>query len=136
MPNTPNDDDMKKVLQYQNVELSPQQQAELNKPLIDTQSADPKDVEFLAILKDKIEKKEIELYRPSSLLNIPVYEKLTASAQAKADMDAFNLLSTIREIHTMTEAGQQDTFQIHYLVSRIRLTKERLEEVGGDIFII
>lgn len=128
--------DSNKVLQFQNVELSPQQQEVLNQPLKDSTGVSPEDTEFLSLLIDKIEKKEIDLYTPSSLLNLPVYEKLAPDAQAKTDIDAFNLLATIREINGLWKAGQRDTYQIQNLASKIRMTKERLEEVGGDIFII
>lgn len=130
------DQNSNKVLKFQDVELSPQQQEQLNQPLKDDSGVTPEDTQFLTMLVDKIEKKEIDLYTPSSLFNVPVYEKLAPEAQAQADLDAFNLLATIREINGLWKAGQRDTYQIQYLASKIRMTKERIEEVGGDIFII
>ena len=46
-----------------------------------------------------------------------------------------NLLSTIREIKGLYEAGFQDTYQLWYMVEKLRLTKERLE-ADNDLFII
>jgi hypothetical protein len=135
MAEDPKKETYKKILNFQNVELSPDQQKELNIPLKDD-SIDVKDVEFLNDLVSKIENKTIEMYKPSSLLNLPVYEKLSGDAQAEADMDAYNMLGTIREIYNLWKLGHKDSYQVHYLVRSIRLTKERLEEIGGDIFII
>ncbi|HLG25663.1 MAG TPA: hypothetical protein VI588_02640 [Candidatus Gracilibacteria bacterium] len=128
-------DDKKNVLSYQNVEINPKTQAELNQPLKAGQ-IDPADQSFLQTLVDKIEKKEINLYQPDSLLNKPVYEKLDPAAQGTADYDAFRLLSKLREIHNLWKAGLADTYQFQYLVHEIRLLKESIEKLGGDIFVI
>jgi hypothetical protein len=126
----------KKILENANVEISPQMQQTLNEPMAHEGEMDKKDMDFLAMLIDMIDKKRINLYQPSSLFNHPVYDKLGEQAQGKAEMDAFNMLATIREIHKLWQAGQKNTYQIENLVHKIRVTKERLEEVGGDIFII
>jgi hypothetical protein len=127
---------VQKIINFQNVELSAKQQEELNAPEKDMTGVDVQDTAFLNDVVSKIEKKSIDLYKPSSLLNNEVYDKLSGENQAKADMDAFNMLSTIREIHNLWKLGHRESYQIQYLVRKIRLTKERLEEVGGDIFII
>lgn len=126
----------KNVLDYKDAQISQEMQVELNQPLKDDTGVDPKDQEFLAMLMDKIDKKEIELYKPGTLINPDIYNKLNETARGKADYDAFNLLGTIREIHNLYMAGHRDSYQIQYLVNKIRLTKEGLEEIGGDIFII
>jgi len=130
------EDDKKTVVDFQSVELSPQAQEELNQPLKDESGIDTADKEFLAMLVDKIEKKEIELHTPSSLLNSPVYDGLDEEAQGKADLEAFNMLATIREIYNLWKLDQKDSYQIQNMVHKVRLHKEKLEEVGGDIFII
>jgi hypothetical protein len=116
--------------------LDPATQQMLNQPLKDPTGLDEKNAAFLAMLMEKIDRKEIDLFRPSTLLNMPVYEKLSEEAQGKADFDAVNLLATIREIHKLWLSGDSDSYQIQNLVDRIRVTKERLEQVGGDIFVI
>lgn len=125
-----------KILEYQNRDISADTQLMLNKPVEHPEDLDPQDKEFLEMLMAKIDKAEIDLYRPSTLLNAPVYEKLSEEAKGKADFDALNLLGTIREIRKLWIAGERNTYQIEYLTHRIRLTKERLEQVGGDIYII
>lgn len=125
-----------KILAYKDQDISADTQQMLNKPMEHPETLDPKDEEFLAMLMDKIEKGEIDLYRPSTLLNMPVYEKLSEAAKGKADFDALNLLGTIRQIRKLWLAGERNTYQIENLTHQIRLTKERLEEIGGDIYII
>lgn len=115
--------------------IPPETQQILNKPLKHDGAMSQEDTQFLGMLIEKIEKKEIQLYQPSSLLNKSVYEKLNEEAQGKVDFDAFNLLAVIREIYNLWKMQQRDTYQIENLVHRIRLTKERLEELGGDLYI-
>ena len=124
------------LLAYQDHEISADLQAMVNKPADHAEALDPKDVEFLKMLMAKIDAGEINLYRPSTLLNFPIYEKLSELAQGKADVEAFNLLGTIREIRTLWNLGHHNTYQIENLTHRIRVTKERLEDAGGDIYII
>ena len=130
------DEDKKTVVDFQSVELSPQAQENLNKPLVDETGVDPKDKEFLAMLVEKVEKKEIDLHTPGTLINSPVYDKLDQKAQGKADYEAFNMLATIRNIYNLWQLDHKETFQIQNMVHKMRLHKENLEEVSGDIFII
>lgn len=114
----------------------PAKQQMINTPLKHDKGIDPKDQEFLKLLLEKIEKNELKLFQPSSLLNAKAYEKLDDLAKGKADYEAFLMLGTIREIYKLWQSGQHETYQIENLVHRIRISKERLEEIGGDIYII
>jgi hypothetical protein len=125
-----------KILEHANAEISPQTQEMLNKPLAHPDGIEEKDRDFLAMLADKIQKGEIKLYQPVSLMNHAIYDKLGEEARGKADIDAFNMLATIRDIYRLWQAGERDSYQIENMVHRIRLTKEKLEEAGGDIYII
>jgi hypothetical protein len=125
-----------KILDKANVEISPQTQEMLNKPLEHPEGINEKDKEFLTMLADKIQKKEIDLFKPDSLINHPVYDGLSEQDRGKADIDAFNMLATIRDIYKLWQSAERDSYQIENMVHRIRLTKENLEQVGGDIFII
>jgi hypothetical protein len=118
------------------IQIDQNTQQTLNQPLKDDEGIDPKDSEFLKMLIDKIDRKEINLLQPSTLLNHAFYDKLDEKSQGKADYDAFNLLASIREINQLWQAGNRDTYQIIYFVHKMRLTKEHLEELGGDIYII
>lgn len=132
------DDKNKLLLQHQDIQISDETNKQLNQPLktIEHEEVQPEDQQFLTLLIKKIEAGEIKLLEPSSLLNHAVYDKLDELAQGKADYDAVNLLADIREIHRLWQNGERDTYQIIYLVHKMRLTKERLEQLGGDIYII
>lgn len=116
--------------------IDPTTQQMLNQPVPHPNGIDPTDEQFLALLIEKIEKGEIKLLEPGTLLNHAVYENLDEKAQGKADFDALNLLATIREIYNLWKMGDRNSFQLEYLVHQIRLTKERLEDISGDIYII
>jgi len=126
----------KEILKQGEQDLPEDKQTEMGKPLKDDTGINPDDQSFLQLLVEKIEKKEIDLYAPSSLLNEELYDGLDEQAQGKADYNALNLLSTIRQIYNLWKLGERETYQIQNLVHQVRITKERLEEIGGDIFII
>lgn len=124
------------LLNHGNIEISAQTQESLNKPTNLPGGLEQKDRELMDLIVEKIKSGEIKLLQPSSLMNHPVYDQLPEEAKAKAEIDAFNLLSTIRNVYRLWQAGEHDTYQISNLVHKIRVTKERLEEIGGDIFIL
>jgi len=129
-------DDLKKMRAPANNDVSPEIQEMLNAPTKNTETIDPKDTEFLQATIQLIETKKIDLYTPSSLFNHEVYNQLPEAQKALAEQDSFSLLSKIREIWKLWQSGDHDTYQIMYLVHAIRLTKERLEAAGGDLYII
>lgn len=116
--------------------LDPKIQSELNTPLRLDSAISAKDQEFLAMLMEFIASEKINLYRPESLLNSQVYDKLGREAQGKVDIEAVNMLAAIREIKDLHDAGFGNTYQTQNLVYRLRVSKERLEEIGGNLFII
>jgi hypothetical protein len=132
----PNDDKKQMLVNHDQIQISTETNQALNQPLKDDEDIDPVDLEFLKMLIDKVDKGEIQLLQPSSLLNLPVYDNLDEPAKGKADYDAVNLLNSVREIHRLWQSGHRDSFQIINLVHKMRLTKERLENLGGDIYII
>lgn len=117
-------------------DLDPQVQAMLNQPLKDDAGIDPVDEVFLQIIVNKIENGQIKSFVPSSLINQEVYSQLDEKTQGKVDYDAFRMLGAIREIYGLWKLGHRDSYQIKNLVHKIRLVKEALEQIRGDIFII
>jgi hypothetical protein len=111
-------------------------QKELNIPLALQGQADPQTMQFLEMIIKLINEGKIVLHNPDTLINHDVYNKLPIEKQSKVEPEAFNLLTAIRDIKDLYDAGYKDTFQILNDVERLRLTKERLEEFGGDLFII
>lgn len=121
-------------IQQKAVFVNPQVQQALNTPLKSAGSSQNK--EFLETLMKLIKEGRIGLYDPDSLINHAVYDKMDQQAQGKADYEAVNLLMVIREIKGLHDGGFGDTYQMDNLVEKLRVTKERLEMAGGDIFII
>lgn len=122
------------MLTQQNI--GPETQKRLNNPLPLEGMLDPKDEAFLQQILQKIDKNEINLFTPSSLINNQVYDKLTPQEQAKVDMEAFSTLAALREITGLWKAGKSTTYQLQNLLHKVRLTKEKFEREEGDVFII
>ncbi len=123
--------------QQKSVFMDEATQRNLNTPLQDnTGRLDGKDQEFLNLIISLIDEKKIDLYQPATLINNEVYDKLDEKAQGQVDLEAINMLTAIREIKGLYDNGFKETFQMENLVHRLRMTKERLEETGGDVFII
>lgn len=120
-----------------NQQIDAETQKRLNSPLPKSGGLDAADQTFLDLVTSKVEKGEINLYQPSSLINHTIYDKLPEDKQGKVDFDAMNLALTLRNMYDLWKAtGRQPTYQVENLVRQVRLTKERLEEISGDVYII
>lgn len=108
----------------------------INDPKVDPSGMDEKDLEFLNMVMDKVDKGEINLIDANSILNNKVYDKLSDEAKGKADFDGMNILAILRQIKSLWDLDKRKSFQIKNLVHQVRLTKERVEAKCGDVFII
>ena len=108
----------------------------LNRPISDPSGVDPEDQKFLEMLISFIKKGAIDPLKPGTLINSKAYDKLSDQRKGQADLEAFNMLGSIREIRDLYDHGYKDSYQIQYLVNMLRLEKERIENEAGDIFII
>jgi hypothetical protein len=113
-----------------------EQVKEMNKPAVDPTGFNDGDQAFLTLVMGKIDSGEIDPLIPSTLINTPVYDTLDEAAQGKADLNAMSLIGKIRQIHDLYQVSQEPTFMIQNLVMDVKHTKEQLEELGGDLFII
>ncbi|PKL36695.1 hypothetical protein CVV38_02205 [Candidatus Peregrinibacteria bacterium HGW-Peregrinibacteria-1] len=108
----------------------------LNAPVVDPNGSSLKDKEFLTFLIGLIDSGKVDLYKPESLINKPLYDTFDQKVQGEIDLEAINLLSALRDIEGLYKSGNVDSFQIENLVERVWNTKNRIENVSGDIFII
>lgn len=108
----------------------------LNQPLMSDAANDSENEAFLDLLVSLVKEGKIDLYKPASLINDPIYGRANEEARNKADFDAVQMMATVREIIELCDNGYRESFQVANLVERLRTTKMRLEEVGGDLFII
>lgn len=119
-----------------NIQLDEALQKKLGEPLINPTGISEEDQAFLNQIVAKVESKKIDLLKPDTLINHAVYDKLPPDKQGKVDFDAVNLAATLRDIYGLWKFVHQPTFQIQNLVHQVRLTKERLEEISGDVYVI
>ena len=117
-------------------QIDPQIQKRLNEPLVKSAGISQEDQAFLNAVLDKVDRGQINLLMPSTLINKTVYDQLPPEKQGKVDFDALNLLTTLRNIYDLWKIGKQPTFQIENMIRQVRLTKERLEEISGDVYVI
>ena len=110
-------------------------QSRLNAPLAGGVLSD-EDRAFADQIHALVENGTIDLYSPSSLLNQAVYAGLSDVAKGKADYNAVTMLGKIRDIVALDKAAFDTNIQVGNLIHALRLTKENLEMLGGDIFVI
>jgi len=127
---------MQEFLNQSHLETSKETQETLNKPLVSPEEISKEDEKFLEMVIKMIGDGRIDLYKTSSLMNLPIYNKLTPKAKAQAELDALNLLNTLRQIYKLYQSKLTDTYQFKNMLNQFRLTKERIEEEAGDIYII
>ncbi|MBD3330861.1 hypothetical protein GF354_05025 [Candidatus Peregrinibacteria bacterium] len=108
----------------------------LNKPLRLDGNLSEDDEKFLKTLVSLVDDGKIDLYKAQTLMNREVYDDLNPELQGRYDLEAQNMLNAIREIKNLYDNNLRETVQMENLVSRLRLSKERLESKGGDVFII
>lgn len=112
------------------------QQAQINQLPVDPQGFSPEDESFLYAVLEKIKNGTINLYQPSTLLNLPVYNGFSEEAKGKADQNAMVLITKLREIYNLWQVSPEPTYAVRNLIHAVRVTKERLESDGGDVYII
>lgn len=119
-----------------NLPIDPVVQTLVNKPPVDEDGFDEADQTFLHKVTALFEQGIIKPHVPSSLLNMPVYQALDDPRKGKADLNAFNLLTTLRNIYDLWIIEKRPTYQIKNQIHSIRLIKERLEHDLGDVYIV
>lgn len=102
-----------------------------------TTSLSDDDKKFLEDLDKKIESGDIDLLKPSSIMNEEVYESLTGENKAKADMFVNSSLFVMRQIHEFykSDYANESDMMIN-MVQELRHKKETLEQDIGDILKI
>lgn len=117
-------------------QIAPETQKILNQPLQKKAGLSAEDQAFLNLMVSKVEQGEVKLLEPSTLINHAVYDALPEEQKGKVDFDVMNLAATLRNIYDLWKAEPIATFQIENMVQRARLTKERFEEISGDVYVI
>ncbi|MDP2624828.1 MAG: hypothetical protein Q8P27_01440 [Candidatus Peregrinibacteria bacterium] len=108
----------------------------INKPPTDDTGFNEGDEAFIKDVVQKFEEGVINRHSPSSLLNEEIYEALDDAGKGKADQNAFNILTSLRNIYDLWKIQPEPTFQIQNQIHHVRMTKERLEADLGDVYIV
>lgn len=116
--------------------MDPLTQQTLNQPLKDDTGFNEGHEDFLKMLIGKLESRELDSHRSSTLYNRPLYDKLSEEEQEKTDITAINLMSMIRQIEALWKMDQTASFQIQNLVETVFHMKSQFEEKYGDVYII
>lgn len=127
---------MKTIFPLPKKQIDPDTQKLLNTPLEKAGGLDSEDQQFLDSVLRKVEKGEIQLFTPSSLLNHKVYDALPPEKKSVVDMQSFSVLAVLREMVNLWNAYKTVTFQLQNLIHKVRLTKEKFEKEIGDVFVI
>jgi hypothetical protein len=124
------------------VDIDSQTQEMLNKPVIDPEGFDEQEMEFIKTTMAKVYDGTFNLLAPSTLLNKEVYEQAEEIVQGKADINAVNFCSKLRQIKDLMDisGGEQlfvePTYQVRNLVQSVKYQKEVFEQENGDMFLI
>ena len=117
-------------------DLSVEEQKKLSQPLVKQQGLSAEDEAFLNLVVAKVDSGESNLLQPSTLINQTVYGGLSELNQGKIDFEALNLLSDLRTIYGLWKQNPTATYQVENMVHSVRLRKENLETISGDVFVI
>ncbi len=115
--------------------ISDETQKIVNEPIVDPTGLDDKDQELVNMIASLVDEGKINLYQPSSMVNQEVYDNLDRTQQGKIDQQAFNMLTTVRNIYSYNQSDfTNSTYQFQNMVHTFRLQKEKSEEEFGDVY--
>jgi len=124
------------IKKYEGHIVDQKTQQQLNQPVKDDTGFNDGHEDFLKILIDKIESKEINPLDIKTLFNKPVYDNLSEEDQEKTDLNALNIMGIIKQIEKLWGVDQTATFQVQNLVETVFQMKSKYEERHGDVYII
>ncbi|MDP2691703.1 MAG: hypothetical protein U1C97_00660 [Candidatus Gracilibacteria bacterium] len=137
--NSPSSSDFeKKIKQYQETPIDKKTQTELNQPFRSgTRTLNKEDKSFLDNLIKHIESKDIDLYKPNSILNQEVYNQLNGEKKAQADTFANATLALIRQVNSLYQSDHSnDSEMMINMVRDLRMRTEKLENKLGNVLKI
>jgi hypothetical protein len=117
-------------------------QAKMNQPPIDPNGFQPDTEKFIRDVMSRVFSGEINLHDPQSLIIQDEYAKCPEIVQGKADINAVNFCSKLREIKDLMDISGGETmfvnptYQLNALVQELKYKKEQFETTYGNIFKI
>jgi hypothetical protein len=97
---------------------------------------DDEHTHFVKTITDLINNGKIDVTKPESILNMPIYEKLTPEWKTKTDLAIVNIVDQLRRIKEFYEskATPNASPQLVTMIEGLWQMKHRIEE-HADVFI-
>ncbi len=119
-----------------NAAISDETQQAVNNPIEDPTGMDGDDQMLVNMIVNLIDEGKINLYQPSSLINQEVYDGLDDEKKGRVDQQAFNMLSTVREVYNYNQSDfTNNSYQFQNTVQKLREQKEQTENEIGDVYV-
>ena len=119
-----------------NAPISEEAQKIVNTPVENPNGLGTDDASLAELISKLVDDGKINLYRPSSLLNQDVYDKLDDAKKAKIDKMSFNMLTTVRDIYNYYKSAySNNSYQFENMLHKFRILKEETEAECGDVYI-
>ena len=93
----------------EDVILSTEEQRDLNTPPPSQEDVNEEDKKFMKLVLDLIERKELDLYQPSTFINHAVYDKLDEKHQKKVEFATQAIASNLRRAYELWEDENEKT---------------------------
>ena len=116
-------------------EIDEKTQAKINEPLTSEKRIIPLE-HFIQDVVEKLENNTIDPYMPSTLFNKEVYENLSEADEGRADMAARNICAMLMQVKNLWDLNHERSTAMVDIIQSIKLSKARVEEEIGDVFII
>ncbi|EKD64276.1 MAG: hypothetical protein ACD_51C00028G0002 [uncultured bacterium] len=120
-----------------NMPISDEAQKVVNTPVEKPNGLGQDDLSLAEMIVKLVDEGKINLYRPSSLLNQDVYDKLDDAKKAKIDKMSFNMLTTVRDIYNFYKSPySNNSYQFENMLQKFRILKEETEKECGDVYVL
>lgn len=136
---TKNGDDFGQSLAaHKDAQISEEQQQKLNAPLKKEGGMSEESQKYLKEILELINKGEVDIGKPSSLINQDVYEKLAPEHKVKVEMIARVMISNLRQIKDLNDHPVYETNsdQMEDLLSFVKQEVANIEAIEGNVLKI
>lgn len=97
---------------------------------------DPKHEEFMKLILQLLEGKEIDILKPETFLKEEVYEQLSDMAKDKVDLALMNIADLLSQIvdFRLSKETPDESPELESMIEYLWQMKERVEKQHGDVF--
>lgn len=124
------------VKKGEDIVLSDKEQEKLGEPIKDESAVSKMHENYFKEVVDLLEKGDIDVDVPESLLNKEHYDSLDEEKKGHVDQATPNLCMYLRQIKTLCDNKQQESFQMTNLIESVWQAKENVENDVGDVYKI